>query len=197
MAQKTDPDKPNDLREFIKENDQRIYDFCFYMLHGSLPVEDFVISVFRAFVPEYHRLARPGSQETDKVFTRLRLFQFTWEKVRASAVSLPYASASGRDMRTLQQLDEDLLEYDAKDKGFLARSEDAILERLLRVDFDFRAPLVLRDVLGFSDDEAVEILGLRWPVYRHRLHRGRVDFKDALRGWAVRSSEERKGALLP
>ena len=57
-----------------------------------------------------------------------------------------------------------------------------VVDRLGRIDPEFRAPIVLRDVLGFEDEESVRILGLRWGVYRHRLHRGRLECKDALRG---------------
>jgi DNA-directed RNA polymerase specialized sigma24 family protein len=195
MSQKAGADKKADLREFIKENDQGTFDFCHYMLHGVLPVDEFVIQLFKNFSTEFRRLERAKGQ-WDSESLRLRLFQFTWEKIRAASVTPVYMTTPGRDMRSLRQMDEDILDLgESKDKNHWARHESAVLERLARVDFEFRAPLVLRDVLGFTDEQAVQILSLRWAVYRHRLHRGRVDFKDALRGWPIRAAEDRKGSV--
>lgn len=195
MSQPSGSEHKTDLREFIKENDQRVYDFCFYMIQGVVPVDDFVIGLFRAFSVEYRRLTQVPN-EWDATSLKLRLYQFAWEKIRAASVTPIYIGSSGRDMRSLREMDEDVLAMsEPRDKALAARRESLVLERLSRVDFEFRAPLVLRDILDFNDDQAVQILGLRWAVYRHRLHRGRVDFKDALRGWPVRS-EERKGSMF-
>lgn len=189
-------EKKTDLREFIKENDQRAYDFCYYMLQGVLPVDDFVIHLFKVFSVEFRRLVH-RNEEWDAQGVRLHLFQFAWEKIRAASVTPIYVGGSGRDMRALREMDEDILDLaESKDKSAWAKKESAVLERLSRVDFEFRAPLVLRDVLGFTDEQAVQILGLRWAVYRHRLHRGRVDFKDALRGWPIRNMDDRKGSAF-
>lgn len=40
-------DRLPELREFIKENDQRLYDFCLYLFHGGLYTEDLILSIFR------------------------------------------------------------------------------------------------------------------------------------------------------
>jgi len=53
---------------------------------------------------------------------------------------------------------------------------------------------VLRDILKFEDEETSRILGVRWGVYRHRLHRGRLELKDNLRGKAI--TAEAKGVTL-
>jgi len=42
--------------------------------------------------------------------------------------------------------------------------------------------MVLRDVLKFDDEEILRILNIRWGVYRHRLHRGRLAFRESLKG---------------
>lgn len=62
------------------------------------------------------------------------------------------------------------------------------LSRLSRVDIDFRAPMVLKDILRFDDEEILRILGIRWGVYRHRLHRGRLAFRESLKGKEGRES---------
>ena len=39
---------------------------------------------------------------------------------------------------------------------------------------DLKAAVVLRDVEGLSNSEAAEVLGVRVPALKSRLHRGRV-----------------------
>lgn len=86
---------------------------------------------------------------------------------------------AGRDTRPMKALEEDILENRRMDPAALAALADV---RLMRVDAEFRAPVILRDILGFVDDDVVEMLGLRWGVYRHRLHRGRVECIEGFRG---------------
>ena len=45
-----------ELREFIKENDQRLYDFCVYMLYGGMDVDELILSIFREFGDHYRKL---------------------------------------------------------------------------------------------------------------------------------------------
>ena len=42
---------------------------------------------------------------------------------------------------------------------------EIFLPRLARVDIDFRAPMVLRDVLNFDDEEILRILNQKKPSY--------------------------------
>ena len=103
--------------------------------------------------------------------------------VHASLHQVYFPSLGGRDTRRLKGLDDDLLpaKNESKEKQ-QARVGTRAKDRLTRVDSELRAPVVLRDILKFEDEEVAQILGLRWGVYRHRLHRGRLDFKDALKG---------------
>jgi RNA polymerase sigma-70 factor, ECF subfamily len=64
---------------------------------------------------------------------------------------------------------------------------------LLRVPFEFRAPLVLHDVQDLPYDEIAEILGVPVGTVKSRIHRGRVALAAALgeRFGHPRTSEER------
>lgn len=182
MAKTKAEDRSPDLREFIKENDQRVYDFCTYLLDADFAVEDVVLSVFREF-GEYFRRHRWLAAGISPEEMRLQLFQIAWAQIQDCLHQSSFPIIGGRDTRTLKGLDEDILPARGESRDRVAqRAENRVRDRLSRVDAELRAPVVLRDVLKFEDEEAARILGLRWGVYRHRLHRGRLDFKDALKG---------------
>jgi DNA-directed RNA polymerase specialized sigma24 family protein len=170
-----------DLREFIKEHDQKLYDFCFYMLDGGYLAEEAILATFHDFSAVYRRLTSRRA-EWDAKEARIQLFQSAWARIREALVRVQYSWTVGRDTRVLKANDEDILGLWLGPKGEVSGIETAVVDRLGRVDADFRSPVVLRDILGFSDEEVVQILGVRWGVFRHRLHRGRLELKDGLRG---------------
>lgn len=181
MATKSTRPGP-DLREFIKENDQKLYDFCFYMLDGGYLAEEVILAAFHDFGPVFRRLAARRGDAFEPREARILLFQTAWGRIREALGRVQYQWTMGRDTRQFKSFDDDLLEKWGGKKGDLTGIESPVVERLGRVDADFRAPLVLRDILGFEDDDVIQILGIRWGVFRHRLHRGRLEFKDGLRG---------------
>lgn len=172
-----------ELRDFVQENGQRVYDFCAFLLANDLAIEEIVLSVFRDF-GEFVRRNPSQMANASPETLRLRLFQITWNQIQNSMHRVVFATLGGRDTRVLKGLDDDILpgrSNESREK-IATKAENRVRDRLARVDAELRAPLVLRDVLKFTDEDAAKILGLRWGVYRHRLHRGRLDFKDALRG---------------
>ncbi len=171
-----------DLREFLKEHDQKLYDFCFYMLDGGFLAEEVILATFHDYASVYRRLTSKRASDWVPKEARIQLFQTCWSRIREALVRVQYQWTMGRDTRVLRNLDGDVLgKWDGK-KTDVTEIETAVVERLGRVDADFRSPIVLRDVLGFDDEEVVQILGVRWGVFRHRLHRGRLELKDGLRG---------------
>ncbi len=185
-------DQLPDLREFIKENDQKLYDFCFYMLYGGMDIDDVILSIFREFGDHYRRLSGRSSTKWEPAEFRFKLFQIAWDHIRDELSRWQISWTVGRDTRQLKGMDEDLLQG-YRGKNF-AELEVNLMERLSRIDPDFRAPIVLKDVLRFDDEMVARVLGLRWGVYRHRLHRGRLELKDSLRGRAITS--EARGVTL-
>lgn len=62
------------------------------------------------------------------------------------------------------------------------------LERLLaELPGNYRAPVVLRDVEGLSNEEAADLLGLDLRNFKSRLHRGRMALRKALEDLARES----------
>ena len=58
-----------------------------------------------------------------------------------------------------------------------------LLERLRALPLDFRAPLVLRDVEGLSNQEVADVLGLSLAATKSRIHRARMHIRAELEAW--------------
>jgi RNA polymerase sigma-70 factor, ECF subfamily len=63
-----------------------------------------------------------------------------------------------------------------------------LLDRVRTLPFDFRAPLVLRDIEGWSNQQVAEILGLSLAATKSRIHRARMKLRQDLEQW-VRDRE--------
>ncbi|MFM8316566.1 MAG: hypothetical protein ACKOA8_19975 [Deltaproteobacteria bacterium] len=181
------PQSSVSLREFVKENEAKICQFLQLMLFGFSGLEEVTLKVFRNFGDSFQRQTNKKNGDWEKVGLRIQLFNQAWRAVVSAQNQIEYHWAFGRDTRPLKQLDADLL---AEDRSYRLKKWDSetVIPRLSRVDIDFRAPLVLRDILCFADEEVLRILGIRWGVYRHRLHRGRLAFRESLRGKQSRES---------
>lgn len=60
---------------------------------------------------------------------------------------------------------------------------ECLAERLRALPLDFRAPLVLRDVEGWSNQEVADALGLSLPAAKSRIHRARMQLRAELAAW--------------
>jgi RNA polymerase sigma-70 factor (ECF subfamily) len=58
---------------------------------------------------------------------------------------------------------------------------EAMLERALAdLPQDWRVAVVLRDIEGLSTEEAADVVGVRQPAFKSRLHRGRMQLRAQL-----------------
>jgi len=60
---------------------------------------------------------------------------------------------------------------------------ELLLVQLERLPFELRAPLVLRDVEGLSNEEVAATLDLSVPAAKSRIHRARMRLREALEEW--------------
>lgn len=63
--------------------------------------------------------------------------------------------------------------------------EELVREEMQHVEEEYRMVLVLRDVQGMPYEEIAQILGVPVGTVKSRLHRGRADLRDRLRGRIV------------
>jgi RNA polymerase sigma-70 factor, ECF subfamily len=62
--------------------------------------------------------------------------------------------------------------------------------RIRSLPFEYRAPLVLRDVVDLSNQEVAEVLELSVPAAKSRIHRARMQIREQLDLWERGSAEE-------
>ena len=72
--------------------------------------------------------------------------------------------------------DVDVVERDATPERWALSSElgEKLQEGMAELPGDLRAAVVLRDTEGLSNAEAADILGIKVPALKSRVHRGRV-----------------------
>ena len=61
--------------------------------------------------------------------------------------------------------------------------DQAVLSALGRLDAEYRAVLVMRDIEGFDYQQMADILGLPLGTLKSRLFRARMALRDELRGY--------------
>jgi RNA polymerase sigma-70 factor (ECF subfamily) len=76
----------------------------------------------------------------------------------------------------------------APEAGPEAQAQSAELRRFLAeqlrlLPFEYRAPIVLRDVVGLSNSEVAEILELSVAATKSRVHRARMEIRERLARW--------------
>jgi RNA polymerase sigma-70 factor (ECF subfamily) len=81
--------------------------------------------------------------------------------------------------RNLARPGEDLVET-AELRRFL-------VARIGALPFEYRAPLVLRDLEGLSNAEVAEALGLSLAAAKSRIHRARMTIRAELEEWSAES----------
>ncbi|HET8894879.1 MAG TPA: sigma-70 family RNA polymerase sigma factor [Gaiellaceae bacterium] len=58
-----------------------------------------------------------------------------------------------------------------------------LIERLRRLPDEYRIAVVLRDVEGLSNEEVAAALEISLAAAKSRIHRGRMQLREALEGW--------------
>jgi RNA polymerase sigma-70 factor, ECF subfamily len=61
--------------------------------------------------------------------------------------------------------------------------EDFLADRIRALEPEYRAPLVLRDVVGLSNQEVADILELSVPAAKSRIHRARMQIREDYLRW--------------
>lgn len=81
------------------------------------------------------------------------------ESVPSGASSDPALAAEGSDMRAF------------------------LVARIRALPFESRAPLVLRDVVGLSNQEVADVLDVSVPAAKSRIHRARMQIREDFDRW--------------
>lgn len=96
------------------------------------------------------------------------------------------------ERKRLETVDIDNLT--AAQSAMLAEPDDSeivnVREAMYRLEDDYREPLVLQVLMGYSTQEIAGLLGLKQGAVLTRLHRARLKLKDELEAVATHASPE-------
>jgi RNA polymerase sigma-70 factor (ECF subfamily) len=79
----------------------------------------------------------------------------------------------------VQELDDRLASAPDPEPGL----RELLVRELAALPFEHRAAVVLRDVEGLSNAEVAEALGISVGAAKSRIHRARMQIRDALAHW--------------
>jgi len=84
-----------------------------------------------------------------------------------------------RKRHDVQELDDRLAAAPDPEPGL----RDLLVRELSALPFEYRTAVVLRDVEGLTNAEVAEALGISVAAAKSRIHRGRMQIRDALAQW--------------
>ncbi len=165
----------------IEEHSDLAYNVSLRMLRNVENAED---AVQEAFISA-HR-AFPAFQGKSKFSTWLYriVVNACLMKIRKDKSQSKYLADTGYEDMTVR-------DWGADPEKLALNSElrDMLEDGLSLLSPHMRATVVLRDIEGFSNEEAAEILDLSVPALKSRLHKGRVLLRKHLGGYRAQPAE--------
>jgi RNA polymerase sigma-70 factor (ECF subfamily) len=167
---------PTAFAELVVKYQDRVYNTCYRMCHNHADALDLTQSTFLKALEALPRF-------------QVRAKFFTWLFRIAVNLTLSHRRAQSRQPKLLlRQVDDDRPIEPASTDGpndpsqrveqvELHRQLEAALERL---DEEFRAAVVLRDIEGLDYAEIADILKVPVGTVKSRIHRGRLMLRDLL-----------------
>lgn len=162
----------NHLKEFVQAEAQGVFAFGVALgLATSDP--EWLSDIFSDFGSQFRARAKQKGFIWEPMELKVLLYSVAWKHLKPllSGQTFERFSLLGRDTRLVQKTETDLFQVSQSD------FQQEFVPRLGHLDLEQRVLIVLRDVLQFSDEEAMRVTDLRWGIYRHRLHRGRLELE--------------------
>jgi RNA polymerase sigma-70 factor, ECF subfamily len=157
--------------ELVRRHEQHVRTILFRLLGDERDVEE---ATQDAFVQAWRNLDRFRGDAA--VFTWLYRIAVNEALRRLRRKRLPAA-----------QLDErELAEVSGEEPGRaveLNELHEYLAASIRELPFEYRAPLVLRDVIGLSNHEVAAVLELSVPAAKSRIHRARMRIREKLERW--------------
>jgi RNA polymerase sigma-70 factor, ECF subfamily len=151
------------FRELVSTYERRVASVLYRLLDDPRDVEEATQDVFVQVWRNLHRF-RGHAQ------------LFTWLYRIAVNEAL---MRKRRKRHDLQELDDRLAAAPDPEPGL----RELLVRALAALPFEHRAAVVLRDVEGLSNVEVAEALDISVAAAKSRIHRGRMQIRDALAAW--------------
>ncbi len=159
--------------EFVGRYEHRVRTVLLRLLDDDRDVEE---ATQDCFVQAWRNLDRFRGDAT--VFTWLYRIAVNEALMRRRRKRLPTTDID----EALERIPAERAEepHGAAESGEL---EQFLADRIRELEPEYRAPLVLRDVIGLSNQEVADVLELSLPAAKSRIHRARMRIREALVRW--------------
>ena len=162
----------------VEQYSDLVYNVAYRMLRNVADAEDAVqealVSAYRAF-PSFKGQCK-ASTWLYRIVVNACLMKIRKEKARAN-----YLTLTGYDDVVVRDWS-----HDPEKAAINGELHDALQAGLSRLSPEVRAAVVLRDVQGFSTEEAAEVLNTTITALKSRVHRGRALLRKYLEGYVAK-----------
>ena len=160
--------------EFVRRYEHRVRGVLLRLLDDDRDVEEATQDCFVQAWRNLHHFRGDAAVFTwlyriavNEALARLRRKRLPTSDIDEAPGRMPRAADSAQDAAEASELE-----------AFLA-------ERIRALEPEYRAPLVLRDVIGLSNQEVADILELSLPAAKSRIHRARMRIREELARWEI------------
>lgn len=160
--------------ELVRRHEQHVRTILFRLLGNERDAEE---ATQDAFVQAWRNLDRFRGEAA--VFTwlyRIAVNEALGRLWRKRPVTTGLDAAAEQELAGPSEEEPDRAAELNELHGYLAA-------RIRELPFEYRAPLVLRDVLGLSNNEVAAVLELSVPATKSRIHRARMRIREDLDRW--------------
>ena len=180
LGQATSTSLEDAFTELVEQYSSLAFNVALRMLHDPTDAED---AAQEAFISAYKALPKfKGESKVSTWFYRI-VVNVCLMKIRKDKNRANYLTQTAYDDDIVPNWKDD--PEDAAVNGELRAHLEQGLELL---PSQLRAAVVLRDVQGFTTDEAADILEVSISSFKSRLHRGRVLLRKYLEGYLAQSA---------
>ena len=175
------------LQRLVDEYGGQLYHLAFRFCGNREEAEDLVQEVFLKAFRAWGDFRREASERT----WLYRIAARTCQRMHRKRSGEPDKVGS---LETLLPFGEPLIalvpddQSDALQQQIHAEARERLEAAISRLPDEFRVPIILKDIVGFSVREVAEILGMEEGTVRSRVHRARLKLRAAVDGAIPRGS---------
>ena len=187
LEQKTYPTREKQLEEqfneMVEAYSTMAYNIALRMLRNTADAED---AVQEAFISAYRAFPKFKGQSKLSTWLYRIVVNACLMKIRKEQVRSKYLTNTGYDDTVVNNWRDTTSPNEPERAALNSELRDVLDQGLSRLSPDIRAAVVLRDVQGFTTEEAASTLELTVPSLKARLHRGRVLLRKYLEGYLAK-----------
>ena len=171
------------FNEMVETYSSMAYNIALRMLRNTSDAED---AVQEAFISAYRAFPKFKGQSKVSTWLYRIVVNACLMKIRKEQVRGKYLANTGYDDTVVHNWRDADWPNEPERAALNSELRDVLDKGLSRLSPDIRAAVVLRDVQGFTTQEAATTLELTVPSLKARLHRGRVLLRKYLEGYLAK-----------